>query len=317
MPISAEQNLRACMEYNKAYDEAYSDNVMTENEMLNWMIERGLWSKGKEEKIKGLEKDIDRLKVEIYNARNDERLARQIRSYIRAGQVQLKKANLEKNEYYSNTCEGLAATKKLAWTIENTTYDGEKLYDFSEITIEEILMIYQNSLLSESKIRELARTEPWKSIWSVSEKGGFKIFFNKSDEDLTYNQKGLLIWSQMYDNLQESVDCPTKDVIDDDDMLDGWFIIQSKKREKERAESEFENSTNEKIKNSSEIFVVAKTDKDKQRIESMNDTNSQVIKRQRAKVLEKQGAAEQHHFPDEILRIKAKQTEAWKNKGGR
>ena len=36
------------------------------------------------------------------------------------------------------------------------------------------------------------------------------------------------------------MDCPTDDVIKDDDLLDGWFVIQAKKREKDRLEKEFE-----------------------------------------------------------------------------
>ena len=312
-----EQHVQSCIVYNKSYEEAFDDEVMTEEEMLNWMIEHGLWSYGNDAKIKGLEKDIERLKVEIYNARNDEKLAKNIRLYIRAGEKQLAAEHNIKHQYYQNTCEGLAHTDKVSWTIQNTTYKGDKLYNFNDMSIQVVLNAWQSSILRDAECRELARNEPWKSLWSVHEKSGGKLFFNDADQELTHNQKSLLIWSQMYDNIQESVECPTADVINDDDMLDGWFIVQSKKRDKERAENEFENSTNEKIKNSSEIFVVAKTDRDKQRIESMNDTNSQVIKRQRAKVLEKQGTAEQHHFPDEILRIKAQQTEAWKNRGGK
>ena len=42
----------------------------------------------------------------------------------------------------------------------------------------------------------------------------------------------------MYDNIQESMDCPTEDVINDDDMLDGWFIVQNRKREKDKKEKD-------------------------------------------------------------------------------
>ena len=44
--------------------------------------------------------------------------------------------------------------------------------------------------------------------------------------------KNIVMWSQLYDNVQESMDAPTKDVIKDDDLLDGWLIVQGKKREK-------------------------------------------------------------------------------------
>ena len=110
---------------------------------------------------------------------------------------------------------------------------------------------------------------------------------------------------EMYDTFKE-----------DDDMLDGWFIIQSKKRDQEKAESEFENSTNDKIKNSSEVFVVARSERDKYRVEGMNDMQSKVIKKQRAATIKEKGSVGQHEFKDEIMRIKNQQAEAWKNKRG-
>jgi hypothetical protein len=80
------------------------------------------------------------------------------------------------------------------------------------------------------------------------------------------------------------MDCPSKDVIEDDDMLDGWFILQNKKREKEKAEAEFDKNTNEKIKNSSEVFVMANNKNDKERIESMNSYHAMMVKKEREKL---------------------------------
>jgi len=118
----------------------------------------------------------------------------------------------------------------------------------------------------------------------------------------------------MYDNIQESLDCPTKEVIEDDDLLDGWFIIQGKKRDKEKSEQDFENSVkSNKIKNASEIFVMAPNQKEKERIDNMNNVHSSMIKKQRFAVIQKQGKAEQHNFEDERLKIVTQQNNAFKN----
>ena len=309
-----EQNLRSCQIYKDALQEAYDDDVMTEEEMLEWMIQHDLWSSEKEERIKGLQKDIDRLKVEIYKAQNDENLVKQIRLYLRAGEKQLGDENRIKNQYYQNTCEGLANTDKFSWIIQNTTFKDNELYDFSEKGLQEVIGLWQLSMLGDSSCRELARNEPWRSLWSIKEH--VKLFLNRDDQELTHNQKNLLIWSKMYDNIQESVDCPSKEVIDDDDMLDGWFIIQSEKREKERTSSDFESKTNEKISKSPEVFVMSKTEKDRSKIENMNDTNAKMVKKQRASVIKEKGTVGQDQFPDEVLRIKNQQAEAWKNSRG-
>jgi hypothetical protein len=277
--------------------------MMSEEEMDEWMIEQGLWTMEDDTKIEGFKKDIEKLKIEIYNARNNSQLRERIRLYIRAGEKQFLQQSGKKNQYYINTCEGVAAAEKTTWLIKNTTYQDNKLYDFSDLSIMYVMDEWQSGFLSDSTTRNLARNEPWKSLWAIRENSGIKLFQNKEDQELTYNQKNLIIWSQMYDNIQESIDCPPKDVIEDDDMLDGWFILQAKKREKEKAEAEFENTTNSKIKNSSEIYVMANNKNDQERIDGMNSYHASVVKKQRGELIKSKGAVGQDQFLDERMNL--------------
>lgn len=320
IPPTTEQVFRSCQVYNKVFLEAYNDDVMTEEETLAWMKQRGLWSKEKDEKIEGYNKDIEKLRLEIYNARKNEQLRENIRRYLRAGEKQLSELMSEKNQYLMNTCEGLATAEKSMFIIKNTTYLNNKLYEFDELSLTYITNEWQESFLSDKQIRELARDDPWKSLWLTKDKAKIKLFHRKADQELTINQKALVIWSQMYDNIQESLDCPESYVINDDDLLDGWFIAQNKKREREKREKEFEEETkNSKIKNSGEIFVMSKNAQDVDRINSMNDVNSHNIKKQRSQVLKNKKSVEQQDFLDEQFRIRSQQTDAYKSrfKGGR
>lgn len=304
----------SCEIFNEIYEKSYNDGIMTEEDNENWMIEAELWNKEEDEKIKGYNKDIERLKIEIYNARNNYSLKEKIRLYLRAGEKQLLELQNKKNQYYFNTCEGVAAAEKTAFIIKNTAFIKNSICDFDKISLTFLIDRYHNTYLKEYEIRELARTEPWKSLWIIRENCGYKLFCNPENTDLTYNQKNLIIWSQMYDNIQESLDCPTKEVIEDDDLLDGWFIIQGKKRDKEKSEQDFENSVkSNKIKNASEIFVMAPNQKEKERIDNMNNVHSSMIKKQRFAVIQKQGKAEQHNFEDERLKIVTQQNNAFKN----
>lgn len=310
----------SCEVYKEAYDEAYVDGIMDEDENYHFMIDHDLWSTEDEEKIKGLQKDIERLKVEIYNARNNEKLKYQIRLYIRAGEKQLNELNYKKNLYYGNTCEGIATSEKTSFIVKNTTYYKDQLFDFNELSLSYIIDEYHHSFLTEKQCRDLARNEPWKSLWIIREKAQAKLFNNPPNTDLTFNQKNIVVWSQMYDNIQESLDCPPNDVINDDDMLDGWFIIQGKKRDKERADKEFEESVkSDKIKNSGEIFVMASTERDVERVDNMNNLHGQMIKKQRSALIKSKGTVEQQQFADEKLRIRSMETGQFKDKfkGGR
>lgn len=320
VPPTIEQNLRACQVYQKAYEQAYQDELMTEDETFIWMVEKELWTVDDDEKIKGLEKDLERLRVEIYEARNNNKLKERIRLYIRAGEKQLSNKLSEKNQYFAHTCEGIASAEKTSFLIKNTTYLNKELYSFDDLSLHHVMLEWQNSFLSEAKCRELARTEPWKSLWVIRDKIGIDLFDNAKSTDLTYNQKNLIIWSQMYDNIQESLDCPTNNVINDDDMLDGWFVVQNKKRDKERAEKEFENNVkSDKIKNASEVFMVVNNQKDKEIVDNMNSVHGVNIKRQRMSLIKQKGSAQQQDFFDEKLRLQTQATDAYKGrfKGGR
>ena len=319
-PPTLEQNLESCAIYDDAYHEAEAEGVMTESEIEEWMVEQGLWSYEDEEKIEILKKDLERLKVEIYSARNNSKLASRIRLYIRAGEQQMIDQLSKKRLYHSRTCEGRATLEKISFLIRECTKKDGELYNFEDVSVEYVMSCYQDDLCSDSQIRELARNEPWKSLWVMREAANAPLFPNHmGDLELTQNQKGLLIWSQTYDNIQESLDCPSQDVIEDDDMLDGWFIVQSKKREKEKAEQEFENSTNnEKIKNSPEVFIVAQGKQDAQRIDSMNDIGGKMVKAQREALMKRKGGlpVSQAEFTDEKIRLNQMSNNQFKGRFG-
>jgi hypothetical protein len=302
--------------YANAYDVAFEDGMMSEDEMLEWMKSKGLWTQEDENRVKGLQKDIDRLKIEIFNARNNENLREHIRKYIRAGEKQLRDTSSKKHIQDVNTSEGLAAIEKMQWIIQRCTFLNSEVYDFDALSLDYVTSCYQSTLLSESQVRELSRSEPWRSLWSVHEDAGCRLFVD-NERMLSVEQKNIIIWSHMYDNIHESTDCPSEDIIDDDDMLDGWLIIQRKKREKDQAEQEFEDSTmNSKIKSADEVFVMANNSKDAERIEDMNDLSSRMVKRQREAQVRQQGAVTQSEFQDEKLKLRRASNTQFKDKFG-
>lgn len=320
-PPTIDQSYEASLVYDKAYKQAMIDGIMSEDDINDWMLSSGLWSQDKEKKSEGFKQDLEKLKTEIYNNRNDSKLRERIRLYIRAGEKQYAEHLREKNQYYQNSREGYALSEKVSWLIKNCTRKNNEQYDFKEISLSYVIDEWQNSILSEPIIRELAREEPWKSLWSI--RTNTKLFNNNDSYELTQNQKHILTWSQVYDNIQESMECPTDDIIKDDDLLDGWFIIQSKKREKERLEKDFENDTkNEKIKNASEVYIMAKPNDPNgiSKIEALNNPLTQNIKKQRLDVInQKGGQAQQHDFLDEKQKLRMQSTNMMRNniKGGR
>lgn len=313
-PPTIRQKLAASHHYTQVYNEAMTEGMMMEDELTDWMIHAGLWTQEEEGKLRAVEKDIERLKIEMFNNNANDKLVERMRLYLRAAENFRDKQLSFKAEYQQKTVEGLAATEELVYLLENTTYKNGEIYDFVDHDMIDVLHSYYQTVMSESIIREIARNAPWKMLWSIKDSTHIQLFDNKPNEELTPNQQALIVWSQTYDNIQESLDCPPENVINDDDMLDGWFIIQSKKREKQKSEKDFDEKTkSSKIKNSSEVFVMANSKREKERVDNMNDVHGNAIKQQRYKLLEKKGSVEQHEFADEKLRLRTMATNKYKD----
>ena len=308
-----EEELEMAEGYNQAYEDAVAEDFMTEDQTLEWMKSRGLWSDEDEEKIEALKRDLEKLKVGIYENRNKDSNREQIRKYIRAAEKQLSEQVDKKHSFTSNTCEGVAMLEKSFDFIKICTYYGGEKYDFKRLSVEFVLHLFHDKILSEKQTREIARNDPWRSIWMLKDSNSYKLFANEGRE-LSVDQKNLLVWSRMYDNIQESMDCPDDDVIEDDDLLDGWFIVQRKKREAEKAEADFDNSTNNsKIKGSQEIFMVPSSKKEAEKIEALNDINAKMIKKQRIAMTKEKGKVGASEFNDAQLDLRMKSNQMFKD----
>ncbi len=296
--------------------DSQKNGVMTEEENLEWMLEKEIWTKDKDEKIEDLKNGLENLKVQIYNFRSKVKAREEVRTFIRATEKTIAKARAEKNSMFSKTCEGIATEAKNLALFERCCYVGNELLDLEYVDINSLFYQFSSLHLSEKDIRELARNDPWRLCWNVKDHA--PLFSNEPGRELSNDQKGILIWSRMYDNIQESMDCPTEDVINDDDMLDGWFIVQRKKSESERAKQELESRTsNDKIANSDEVMIVTDSQKEAASIQSMNNVHAETIRKQRMAQVKRQGKATDSDFQDRKLEIRAQANQAFKERTGR
>lgn len=299
--------------YLEAYASAANDGIKTEDEMTEWMLQRGLWTDEEENKISLINKDIDRLKKEIFNARINHQLRETIRMYLRTAESSVAKLKEKKALYYSNTCEGIASNEKIFAFLKNNTFHNGEKYDFFEKgpSLEFIFANYFSQILPEKTVRYLARTEPWRSFWLLNESNTINLF-NKNGRELSIDQRNILVWSKMYDNVYESMETPPDSVIEDDDMLDGWFIIQKEKADKRKLENEIESMLPKNGKGD-DIFLMANSKQDVDKIHSMNSIHAKTIKQQREKLIEQRGVVDQADFADEKLKISNMAKEQFKS----
>jgi len=313
-PPTLKQVLQSNVVYNKAFNEAYEDGIMDEEEMEAWMRKQNIWTQEDDTSIKVIKEDINKLRIRIYEDRNNDELKERIRLYLRAGEDGLNEQLRKKYQFAVHTCEGIAKSEQHRWLIKKCAHYGGSKVKLEDVSLDDLITLQQEEMLSEGSIRELARNEPWRSTWATKDQASINLFAN-SDRELNVDQKNIIIWATMYDNIQESSEVPSDDIIEDDDVLDGWFIIQKKKRDSEQATNDFDSSTtNDKIRNAGEIYVMADDQKQMERVESMNSLQSKMVKKERIGKLKQKDTLGQHEFRDEQLKLQNTSNQQFKDK---
>ena len=301
------QHYKACEVYTETLQQVRFDNILTDEKMCQTLIDNGLWTIEQQQKLDSGAEIVEQLKVQLYQA------YRKFRSkHVKLIRKQLDKTRLELNQLYTKrhvydmfTCEGLAGMAK----VEQLVYSGAKnvpenpmLLDDGNI-LQKVVMQFLNASVPESAIRDIARTEPWRSMWNASKAEG--SLFGVPAIMMTNDQKSLVGWSRIYDSVYESLDCPSEVVIKDDDLLDGWLTSQHRKRDAERKKRE----GNQHAKNANgaqEVFVPVDTMEDARRVEALNSARAKMLKAQRSKILEEKGIVPEQYMPDSQLKIRAK-----------
>ena len=113
--------------------------------------------------------------------------------------------------------------------------------------MQRFLNFLQSNIITTEEFREIARTDPFRSRWSLLKTNVFDF------EILTGEQTSLCMYCRMYDNVYEHPEKPTEQVIDDDDMLDGWFAKQRKQMEEDKQRKELEKVSGMDEKISAEL----------------------------------------------------------------
>jgi hypothetical protein len=288
--LDLDQQYEANELFKESHNEALMSEIITNEECREMLIERELWSEEEEESLEKLGKDIEELKVQLYNASFKNDLKHSIRKGIKRAKNKFLELAQKRATYDFLTCKGYATFCRYNWMLENVTkYKDGTLYDWEHVDLNQALSFYHTQQLNDDQLREIAKTEPWKSVWSSSKKNG--TIFNRCGVELTEEQRSLIAWSSMYDNVYESMECPTDDVIEDDDSLDGWLIIQRRKREQEQKKLSAENVIgNSKINNADEVFIMTDPSSTKD-IDGLNNPVAQSTKKARLKDIKRREKA--------------------------
>ena len=302
---------QAQLEYENILTECKFNDWMSEQECISHLISIGKWTVEGEQKMKEIAKFIEDQKVALYQSATPDD-GKLIRNHLWQAKDLLNRLYNVKTSLYSFTLPGFAHTFQQQYILENTIYHNDQLMtNISSKLLDQVRLKLYDFMIRTEEFRELARTDPWRSYWGMTDNP-----FSSSVVDLDYDKRTLLTYSKMYDNIYENPECPPENVLEDDDMLDGWMILQKRNRHEQKKEKRTDNvvtKLSSKYQNATEIFLPVKSQEQIEQINKMNSPTSQMVKKQRQTILANREQAEVGSLPDEVLAKTIQSNQQFKN----
>lgn len=307
-----DQKVKADILYNETIEDVKFE-LTIDNERLDKIKKvKGLWNKEQDELLTSSIKMLDDFKVNLYQAYMKPDQQKIIRKQIAIFKQRIESLEDRKRELSYYTIEYYAVNVRERYLISNNLYtesgkviQEEMAADLLEQIQQEVAVKY---LISLEQYRELARSEPWRSFWTIS-KGNV---FNKNILEYTQEQKTLILYSRMYDNAFGYPSPPPDSIINDDDMFDGWLISVQRENEKEQNKKFIEEQF--KVKgDGGEVFIMANKDAISD-IQSLNDINTRMKIINREKLIKEQGIVDEMQLPDVKMDLQKQATEEFKRR---
>lgn len=276
----------------QVYDNSKYNDWISDEEIEHWLVEAGLWQYEYSKTLDNLEKQIEDHKVELFNNFLNPTKLKSIRRSLSQSRSLQSKLYEARHCLDHVTLKGYCHHTKNEYLLINSLYDTNNNLVFKDINSENYQRVNQiSNYINQNTIdipvfRTIARHDIWKSSWSANKEN----VFSKQTVDWTDEQKTLVIMSKMYDSAYEHPECPPDNVIEDDDMFDGWMIIQRRENEKNKTKQRNEKMLKDKkLGNASEVFLVARSKEEIQNIYSLNDDQSRFTIREREAALAQSG----------------------------
>lgn len=302
--------------HNIINDEKYNDWIREES-LEYLLIGTGLWSKDTTKIIKDMEKKIDKDKVDMYLSAALKEKVKKIRNHLNELRGNLNSLLSKKGDMFSHTLEGYASSVKNEYIVCNTLFKDNIRVFSDNIINNQSSYIYFNDLVNEvnkqiipiDRFKELARSGMWRSYWNCNKTN----IFNKAVCDWTDDQRTLVSMSIMYDNIYDHPECPNDNIIEDDDMLDGWMIHQREKVQKAKKQAQVDDM-NPKLKNAQEVFLMPQSTEELEEIIGLNSSDSLVRMKQKINYVKAAGETEEYNLPDVQLNLRNQMNEMVKNR---
>jgi hypothetical protein len=286
--------------YKKALERIRAEtDIFTIEESYDILRKRGQWTDVLEEEMEILKKDVDTLTTNLNNLRFNKSATRAAKRKIEQKEKRINELFFTKNQLRGSTAEFIAEKSRKRFIISKiATAQYPELLDSQLFKDALIVYYFEESGISESTLRELARTDPWRLYWTTSKDTGTSLFPHSAIEmsDLQY---ALVYWTRVYDFAFNSMNRPPDDVINDDSKFDSWYKSEAKRIEAETKQNAAEDilGGHSKGYGHQEIFLPADSEGAKE-VYELNDLQSKIRVKQREKAIREKKEVSEINLPD-------------------
>lgn len=287
--------------YEEALQEALAEGLPDEAEHLAALIESRAWSEAEERALAAVPKEIEDLKVELHEAWFSAGRRKNAREALASARrtLSLLLSRRHRDDHLSAHGAARAARHsfRVAFSLLDASlrpvYSSEEDYhaDCSGLASEASALL-DVSRPSEADLRELARTEPWRSTWACREAG--PLFSGPPTE----SQAALVSFTRLYEQVWAHPNCPPDEAVDDDDSLDGWLIKQKRTRGGDSTAQDLHPGK-------PEVYIMADTPEDAARVMALNGPNARAELKQRFAAIDRSGSVSEQEMPHLVLRAMA------------
>jgi hypothetical protein len=258
-----------------------------EDDIFNYLIINNLWNPLVDKEFKELPKKIEDYKVQLYQSELNPKNQKRISRILKDAKNKYDRLYNIRHSFDHLTAQGYANLSKNHYILSESIFDSEdnkifpKIDDIDFILFNEICSLISNNTIPAYTFRKIARSELWRNYWIANK----DFLFGKPTIEWTDEQKNLVVITKMYDNAYEHPECPGNNILEDDDMFDGWMISIRRESEKDKTKRRTEKKFGDKLNKAGEIFLMAESKEEAQNIYSLNNPLSRNIIKEREIVL--------------------------------
>jgi hypothetical protein len=298
---SLDIRLQANLLYDNTYeDNLYSSSFILEDNIEDLLFELDIVYPAYKKDMEMLEKKIENIKVDLYYHFFDNTKKTKYRKELASTRTRYNELFNLSHSLDFLTLENYCANIKNEFIISNTLYIYQTnnliFYNNNNYQLfNHLIHKISSNIIDISTLKALARSDYWRNYYAINK----NHLFPYSIIDFNEEQKAILSISLMYDRVYEHPECPEKEIIEDDDALEGWMIHNQRENKKQKQEKSVNNILgSDRMKKANEVFLMADSAAQRDDILKLNSPENLLKRQNKVSTVLNAGTIKDADLPD-------------------